>query len=167
MAARLAIIVAPTWRPLALRAAGVAAGLAATVALTFPYLSVVEQNRAASESANPVVALTDFATAADLNPWSATPGRAAGNLALSTGQYEVAIQRFRQSIGRQPDGWFSWLGEGLAASELGEVARARRDFTVAARLDPQQPAVTTALRRVGTANPLSASEAIKMLIIVQ
>lgn len=141
--------------------------LAACAVLAFPYLAVVEQSRASHETGNPVSALRDLATAAELNPLSAVPGRIAGDLALETQQYEVALHRFRQSIVREPGGWFGWLGAGLAASELHEVARARRDFRVAATINPQQPAVTAALARVGTSHPLSAAEALQRLVVVR
>jgi hypothetical protein len=156
----------------AARRAGVAvaaaAALAAFVVLTFPYLSVIEQARADRESGNnPVTALNDLATAASLNPLTSLPGRIAGDIALHTGQYEIALHRFRQSIAREPGGWFAWLGAGLAASELHEVARAHHDFEVARSIDNQQPAVTMALARVDTNHPLTAEQALNMLILVQ
>jgi hypothetical protein len=155
------------WRPPRPVLTGVSALalLAATLVLALPYLSVVEQTRAAREAANPAQALSDYTTAADLNPLSPSPGRAAGYLALESGQYEVALQRFRQAISREPGGWLGWLGAGLAASQLGEVAVGRHDLQVARSIDRQQPAISEALARVGTAHPLPASEALKLLIL--
>jgi hypothetical protein len=156
------------WRAPVLLAAGTAAWLAMSVVLAFPYLSVVEQSRAAEERAgNPVGALADLATASKLNPLTSAPGRLAGDIALETGQYEVALSRFRQSIEREPGGWFGWFGAGLAASELGEESQARHDLTVARSINDRQPAVTAALARVGTSHALTAAEALKMLVIVQ
>jgi tetratricopeptide (TPR) repeat protein len=155
-------------RAAALIAAGIAGLAVLTVVLALPYLSVIEQSRASRERAsNPVRALADLATAAKLNPLSAAPSRAAGDIALETGQYEVALARFRQSIAREPAGWFGWLGAGLAASELGEVSRARHDFEVARSINNRQPAVTTALARVDTSHPLPATQALQMLVVVQ
>jgi hypothetical protein len=153
-------------RPLLAVTGTVALG-AATVALAFPYLAVVFEGRAAREQSNPVQALHDLSTAASLNPLTAVPGRLAGNIALSTGQYEVALRRFGQAIEREPGGWFAWLGAGLAASELHEVARARHDLAVARSIDRQQPAIDAALARVGTDHPLTAMQALQMLIVVQ
>ena len=69
------------------------------------------------------------------------PGRLAGTIALQNSEYTVAQQRFRQSIEREPGGWFSWLGAGLAASGLGQTSRAERDFRVALSINRRQPAI--------------------------
>jgi len=68
---------------------------------------------------------------------------------------------------REPGGWFPWLGAGLAASALGERAVAKHDYKVAASINSQQPAVTTALARVDGSHPLTPQAALDMLVIVQ
>jgi O-Antigen ligase len=146
-------------------AAGAPAILAAVFVLAFPYLSVREVSTANDiRTKNPEAALQDLAIAADLNPLSSNPGRLAGTIALQTGRFSEAEARFRQSIARQPEGWFAWLGEGLAASELGDAASARRDFETAASINSRQPAATQALRRVVSRTPLTPPEAFKLLI---
>jgi hypothetical protein len=153
---------------LAARVAGVAALVLATLVLGLPYLSVREVSNASNLAiSNPTGALRDLATAADLNPLSPVPGRLAGRIALSAGEYEVAEQRFSQAISREPGGWFAWFGDGLAASQLGDVARARHDFGVARSIDSSQPAIQEALARVDTPHPMSASDALRAIVLTQ
>jgi hypothetical protein len=141
--------------------------VAAIVVLAFPYLSVQEVSLASNiSSSDPTAALADLADAAKLNPLSSDPGRLAGAIALQTGRNQVAQQRFRQSIRREPGGWFSWLGAGLAASALGDRETARRDFETAYSINNQQPAIKQALDRVDTPHPLTSAEAFKLLVVV-
>jgi Tfp pilus assembly protein PilF len=146
--------------------AATAAVLAATFVLGVPYLSAREVSVATAASArDPSGALDELKTAAQLDPLTAVPGRIGGTIALRMGQFAEAERRFRQAIAREPGGWFAWLGDGLAASELGDRARARHDFTVAASINSLQPAVTHALERVNTAHPLTPAQAFDMLLL--
>jgi Flp pilus assembly protein TadD len=113
------------------------------------------------------VALRDLQRAAKLNPLSAIPGRQAGWIALVNGDYGVAQSRFRQATAREPGGWFSWLGSGLAASARGDRRQAHHDFEVAYSINTQQPAISQALRRVYTNEPLTSAQASKLFIIHQ
>lgn len=145
---------------------GAVALLAAVVVLAFPYLSVREVSIADDiQARDPGIALQRFSAAAELNPLSSIPGRLAGALALTHGQNRVALQRFRQSISAEPGGWFAWLGAGLAESALGDRSSARRSYQIAYAINTQQPAVRQALRRVGTEHPLTAAQALRLLIV--
>ncbi len=145
---------------------GVLALVAAVVVLGFPYLSAREVSLASdARASDPAAALSDLKTAAELNPLSSLPGRLAGTIALQNGDYVVAEQRFSQSIAREPGGWFSWLGAGLAESALGQRQRAHVDFVKAASINNQQPAVRHALARVYSRSPLTSAEAFKLLIL--
>jgi hypothetical protein len=147
-------------------AIGAVAVVAATVALGFPYLSVREVSTASDLRArNPSAALHNLSIAAKLNPLSADPPRLAGAVALQTGRFIEAQQRFAQAIRREPGGWFSWLGAGLAASALGDEARAQHDYSVAASINSRQPAVTEALARVNTLHPLTPPQAFRLLVL--
>ncbi|MHB8658216.1 MAG: O-antigen ligase family protein [Solirubrobacteraceae bacterium] len=149
-------------------ALGVLGVLGATIALGFPFLSVREVSTGSDLSArNPSLALGDLARAGVLNPLSADPGRLGGTIALENGLLIEAEQRFRQAIAREPGGWFAWLGDGLAASALGDESRARRDFVTAESIDSQQPAVRQALVRVHSTHPLTPAQALKLLVIVR
>lgn len=147
-------------------AAGVLGVLAAAFVLGLPYLSVREVSMGSDAAAHdPAGSLRDFATAADLNPLSSVPGRLAGVVALNTQQYEIAAARFRQSIQREPGGWFSWLGAGLAASAMGHRTEAAHDFRTAYAIDNSQPANAAALKRVYSRHPLTPREAFRLLIV--
>lgn len=140
----------------------------AAVALGLPYLSVREVSLASDlRASNPARALSDLSTAAKLNPLSADPGRLGGTIALQTGRYLDAEQRFAQATSREPGGWYAWLGRGLAASALGDASAARRDFQIAASINRVQPVVREALARVGSAHPLSPGAALGSLVLVQ
>jgi O-Antigen ligase/Tetratricopeptide repeat len=154
-------------RPLQL-AAGSLAMLLAALALGLSYLSVREVSVASDlRASNPGRALDDLSTAANLNPLSADPGRLGGTIALQTGRYLEAEQRFEQAISREPGAWYAWLGRGLAASALGDVSAARHDFKVAASINSQQPVIRSALARVHSARPLSPAAALTMLVETQ
>jgi hypothetical protein len=148
-------------------AAGVAGGLAlvaAVIALGFSYLSVREVSIATdARQTDPAGALRDLSTAADLNPLSAEPGAVAGTIALQTGRFDVATERFQQAIARDPGGWFQWLGAGLAASALGEKAVARRDYEFAASLNSKEPVIQQALAGIDSRSPLSPAAALQQL----
>lgn len=153
-------------RPRLLLPAGIAAVLAGTVVLGFPYVATSEMSAANQlRVSDPQQALNRLSTAADLNPLSALPGRLGGVIALQTGRFVEAEQRFRQSISREPGGWLAWLGDGLAASQLGDIARAQRDFEMAVSIDRRQPATVAALSRLQTKHPLSIPGAFQLLVV--
>lgn len=163
---RLAAIALPARvRLIALRSAAALAVGVAAVTLALPYLAVAELAQADSiATTDPVGALRDFARAAKLNPLSSDPGLDGGVLALQTRRYTEAGQRFRQAISREPgELWEAWLGEGLAASALGDRARARRDYLVSRSINPRQPVTQEALVRLKSRSPLSPSEALHEL----
>jgi Flp pilus assembly protein TadD len=148
-------------------AAGLAVLVAGVLVLGLPYLSVREVSLASNTRfTDPAAALADLDRAAQLNPLDATPGRLAGAIALQMGQYGVAEQRFRQSISREPGGWFAWLGAGVAASALGRTPVAMRDFRVAYGINSRQPVISTALARARSFHPLTYDEMLKLLVLV-
>jgi tetratricopeptide (TPR) repeat protein len=145
-----------------------ALAIAAAVVLGFPYLSVRED--AAASSLGPVhagAALADARAAARLDPLSAEPGRLGGVIALEAGLPTQAAQLFEQAIAREPGGWFAWFGEGLAQSELGNPAAARRAFARARAIDRTQPVIAQALARVDSTHPLTPSQGLSGIEIVQ
>jgi O-antigen ligase len=147
-------------------AVGVVAFLVAVVVLSFSYLSVREVSIGSDlRGSNPTQALAHLQTAADLNPYDSEPGRLAGTIALQSGSYEEALARFGQAAARQPDGWFSWFGAGLAASELGEPAVARRNFEVAKSLNSSQQVIKDALSRVDSPTPMTPQQGLDELVL--
>ncbi len=154
-------------RPVALTGATLAL-LAGVFVLALPYLSVREVSLATDARArDPAAALHDLVLAANLNPLSADPGRLGGAIAIQAGEFGTAEQRFSQAISREPGGWFSWLGAGLAASALGDRNQAHRDFAVARSINSQQPAVRDALARVYSRDPLTPAQAFGMLVLAR
>jgi hypothetical protein len=153
-------------RRLALPVAGVLAVVAAVFVLGFPYLSVRDVSSASDiRSSNPAGALSLLSRAASLNPLDAEPPRLAGTIALMSGRFVEAERRFAEAAARQPGGWFAWFGQGLAASVLGDSARARQDFRRAAAINNRQVAVTQALARANSIHPLTPSQALSMLVL--
>ena len=147
-------------------ACGVAAFLAAVVVLSFSYLSVREVSIGSDlRGSNPTQALAHLQTAADLNPYDSEPGRLAGSIALQSGSYEEALARFGQATARQPGGWFSWFGAGLAAFELGEPAVARHNFEVAKSLNSSQQVIKDALARVDSPTPMTPQQGLDELVL--
>ena len=147
-------------------ACGVVAFLAAVVVLSFSYLSVREVSIGSDlRGSNPTQALAHLQTAADLNPYDSEPGRLAGTIALQSGSYEEALARFGQATARQPGGWFSWFGAGLAASELGEPAVARHNFEVAKSLNSSQQVIKDALSRVDSPTPMTPQQGLDELVL--
>jgi len=154
----------PGWVRVLAAGAGVLALLAALYALVPAYLSVREVSIASDlRASDPARALQHLQTAADLNPLSADPGRIGGTIALQTGQYATARERFQQSISREPGGWYAWLGSGLAASALGDRAAARHDFEMAEAIDSKDAVIQVALDRLDTAHPLTPADALQMV----
>jgi len=136
--------------------------------VALPYLSVREVSLATNaRQSNPAAALRDLSRAAKLNPLSADPGQLAGAIALQTGAYVTAEKRFGQSISREPGGWYSWLGQGLAASALGDTSLAHKDFVTANAINSQEFAVRAALERLYTPTPLTPAKALTYLVNVQ
>jgi Flp pilus assembly protein TadD len=145
---------------------GVAAFVAAVAALSFSYLSVREVSIGSDlRGSNPTQALAHLQTAANLNPYDSEPGRLAGTIALQSGGYEEALARFGQATARQPGGWFSWFGAGLAASELGEPAVARHNFEVAKSLNSSQQVIKDALSRVDSPTPMTPQQGLDELVL--
>lgn len=143
----------------------VAAFLAATVVLGFCYLSVREVSTASNlRGTDPTGALSDLRLAAQLNPLSADPGRLGGTIALQDGMYIQADQEYRQAVAREPGGWFSWFGDGLALSALSYRTAAAHALSVAESINNQQPAIKLALARVHTAHPLTPLQALLMIV---
>jgi hypothetical protein len=159
----------PRGRPVArvlVTSAGILATAAAATVLVFPYLSVREVSTATEiQTTNPQAALHDLSLAADLNPLDSDPDRLAGAIALRTGQYHLALQRFERSLVREPGGWFSLLGSGLAQSELGHRRLAHRDYTMAHSSYGQPVVIFLALQRIDSRKPLTSVEAFKLLTV--
>jgi hypothetical protein len=139
-------------------------GLAAALTLTLPWLAEREVAAASSGwQADPAKAFARLNRAADLNPLSSRPALVGGVIALELGDARLAEQRFAAALERSGDDWFAHFGQGLAASARRTRERARASFERARSLDPGEPLVRDALRRVEGQRPLTAKEAFASL----
>jgi len=138
--------------------------LSAALVLALPYLA----ERGVADAArgwpsDPADAFERLDRAADLNPFSARPQLVAGVIALELRRSRVAEAYFSRALKRDGDDWFAWFGRGLAASALGDRERARANYRRAHALDPAEPLVLEALRRLNGNDYLSADEAFDRL----
>jgi hypothetical protein len=155
-----------TLPPIAVRAGAVLALIAAVVVLGFPYLAQRELSIGSNlRSTDVSSSLAAFHRASELNPLSSDPARFAGTAALQAGQYRVAVQRFAQAIHREPGGWFSYLGAGLAESALGDRRAATFYLVAAKHFNHVQPAVVESLNRMNSGHPLSPQQALNLLVL--
>ena len=146
-------------RPALAGALGLLALLAAA-AIALPYLAAREVAAASSGWPNdPAAAFARLDRAARLDPLSAQPQLVAGVIALELGQPKGAEVRFARALSRDDGDWFALFGRGLAASALGQRARARAYYERARLLDPGEPLLAQALARVDGRDPLTAREA--------
>ena len=142
---------------------GIGLAAACTVLGTF-FLSQRELSLAAS-APTAAAALSNYSTAASLDPLSSVPGRLAGVTALLAGYNAEAQREFSRSIAHEPGAWFSWLGEGLAASALGHRSTAEHAFRHAYLINHSQPVDGIALARVNGPHPLTGTEAMDLLVV--
>jgi O-Antigen ligase len=155
----------PRWRA-ARFAAAVAAGVAATVVLGFPYLAVRETSIGSNLSASdPAAALSHLKTASRLNPLEADPGRVAGTIALQNGYFAEAQQIFQQVISREPGGWYGWFGAGLAASSLGDKSAAEHYLRGAQAINSRERAINDTITALNTSQPLTADQALNLIVL--
>jgi O-antigen ligase/polysaccharide polymerase Wzy-like membrane protein len=146
-------------RRTALGAASLAAFCAA-VAIALPYLAERDVAKATETwRADPSAALTRLRHAADLNPLASRADVTAGVIALELRRPALARARFSAAMRRDPGNWFIPFARGLAASAAGARRAARGDYAHARRLDPREPLVAEALRRVDSRRPLTPGEA--------
>lgn len=149
-------------RTVALVAAGAIAG---AVVLGFPYLSYRETAVAESvASRNPNVALSDLKTASDLDPLSAGPARAAGEIAIDANADSQAETWFAEAVKRDSGAWFGWYGEGLAASALGDRSRAYVLLKKAHSINSKQAIIGEALARVYSRRPVTPKQGLNGIV---
>lgn len=134
-----------TWRRLVL-VPPVAAG---ALLFGFPWLAAREVDSAsAAWRSSPQAAFAQLDRAARLNPLSAQPYLIAGAIASRLGDRTRIRLEFERALTREPDNWYATLELGVLESQLGEWTNAVRLLERAKALDPLEPTVAYALRRV-------------------
>lgn len=127
--------------------AGVAVlGIAAALALTFPWLAEREVKQASSGwRTNPTRAYDRLDLAANLNPISDRPSLIAGSIALKLGELRRADRAFAEAMVRNSHSDYAYLERGVIASVEGRTAQAVSLLTHARALAPRDPFVASAL----------------------
>ena len=130
-----------------------------------PWLAEREQRRGAEiATANPEAALKRFNRAADLNPLSPVPEKAAGVVEIRSGDYEEAERALRSAFERDHGDPGLHLLLGVVASNAGKQREALQLVTEARRLAPEDEItarVLIALRRGRRLDPARVDRLIR------
>jgi O-antigen ligase len=119
------------------------------VAVGAPWLSERQVQRALDEwRSSPGTALDRLDRAAGLNPLSPRPQLTAGTIAVNVGALDVAVDRFRAALRREPENSYALLELGVIASEQGRSAVAETYLERALELAPRDEIIEGALEEV-------------------
>ena len=145
----------------------VAAAVATLVAVTALLVPSLISDSAVSSAArdwraDPARALDRLRLARALNPLAARPWLVDGQIRARRGELAAAQEAFAEASDRQRDAWYPPFVRGLLASGAGDRAGARRRLRSAHRLNPRDPLVAEALRRVDS-TPVTFDEAQRRL----
>jgi hypothetical protein len=137
-------------------AAALAVALAfAAISYLLPLIAAQDVDAAAGGwSADPSAAFDRLDQAHDLNFLSDEPDVVAGAIAERLDQYGRMRTSFETAIDRNPFNWYSLLELGALDAVQGRRGSAIRRLQAAAELNPREPAITSALRRARSPNPL-------------
>lgn len=144
---------------------GVIAVAAVVVAAGAPYLSERAVQRGLdARGADTDRALERLDDAAGFNPLAIRPRLVAGLVAADAGRVDAALRELRRAIGREDGNWFAHFELGLVASDAGDAGLAGAEYRRALELNPLEPVVKDALRRVASRRPLSRLDAHEQLL---
>jgi O-antigen ligase/polysaccharide polymerase Wzy-like membrane protein len=93
-------------------------------------------------------AYRDLDNAADLNPWSSRALEAKADIAIATGNREVALSATDQAIKRTPDDWIPYF-QRAQAQRMADPADAARAIARARQLSPHDPQLVALAKKVG------------------
>ncbi|MEJ7784786.1 MAG: O-antigen ligase family protein [Solirubrobacteraceae bacterium] len=139
-----------------------AALLAVTVAGWLATAFLAERNLTLGRqgfSADRELGLDRFARARALNPFGAEAALLEGLAAARLGQPDRARLALREAITRSPNDWFAPFELALMPGQPDARALLRR----AQVLNPREPLIPLAMRRLETANPLTQADAARFL----
>jgi hypothetical protein len=109
----------------------------------------------ASWTMDPTGATSDLERAADLDPLSATPYVRLGVIAVECRRYRQAAEAFEGALGRDRSQWYPRFQLGLIAAASGHRGSALIDLRRAAALNPREPALVEARRRIRAGKAVS------------
>lgn len=108
---------------------------------------------------DPSLAFERLRQARALNPLSAQPWLAEGDIAVQLDELARARAAFSKAADLDPQAWFPRLALGLVTGQAGDRAEARTRLREAHRLNPRDPVIGDALRRVDGTAPLGYASA--------
>ncbi|MEO7197379.1 MAG: O-antigen ligase family protein [Solirubrobacterales bacterium] len=133
--------------------------LAIVGSLLAPWLSARYVDSATgSWKADPDNAYEQLDRARRLNPLSGQPDLLAGAIATRLGDLPRASDSFAAAVEREPLNWYARLEFGVASALEGDPERARFQLNRAHELNPLDPLVAEAARRVAQGREISFSE---------
>jgi hypothetical protein len=134
----------------------------ATVALAPAALGESALADARAQAAErPAAALLAVGRASRLQPLSAAPATLGAALELRAGRPAAARRWLAEALARDRHSWLAWLELGVSESALRRPAAAHAALRRAAQLDPREPVIAVARRRVSSRRPLTISEAVR------
>jgi hypothetical protein len=140
-------------------AASIGLPLIAAVALIPPWLAALKVDDAVEGwRADPPAALRLLDDARDLNPLSGEADAVAGAIAVRAGEPEYARAAFGRAVERDQTHWYARLQLAVLDAEAGERAAALRELAAAAELNPREPLIRVAERRVRTGKPITSAD---------
>ena len=136
-------------------ALGVLGALLIAASVVPPWLSQRELRSGAELAASdPEAAVKRFERAADLNPLSPDPQKAAGVVEIRAGRYAEAERHLHLATGRDPNDPGMHLLLAVLASKAGRTDEARRLIEEARRMAPRDEVIQMALRPLRRGRPL-------------
>jgi hypothetical protein len=136
--------------------AGAFAVAFAAVSYTLPWAAARDVDIAASSwSANPHLAFERLDHASSLNPLSARPDLVAGAIAERRGDRTRMRASFTRALDRDSHDWYALLELGALDALEGRTAFALARLRSAARLDPREPLIRSAIQGVQRGRPIS------------
>jgi hypothetical protein len=140
-----------------------ALGVALTLAL--PWIAAREVDYAArSWRADPKSAFDALGRARQLNPLSDLPDLIAGAIAGRLGDYAKGRAGYARAIERNPDNWYSRLELGVVYGIQHDYPAALRELRQAQALNPREPLIAFALRRVQRHRPVKPAAVDRIML---
>jgi O-antigen ligase/polysaccharide polymerase Wzy-like membrane protein len=137
----------------------------AAVSYTLPWAAARDVQIAASSwSANPQRAFDRLDQARNWNPLSAQPDLVAGAIAERLGDRTRMRASFTRALGRDSDNWYALLELGALDALEGRRGSALAQLRSAARLDPREPLIRSAIRGVQRGHPISLRSIDRVLL---
>ena len=137
-------------------------GLGSLAAVAIPFAAAREVRKATQIWASrPALAYAQLRSAHDLLPFDAQIDAVGGAIALDLGEPAAARHWFGEVQRSYGEEWLAPFVLGLLEGERGRTGRARARTLLrrAERLNPHEPLIAQALRRLPTAYPLTVAEA--------